>query len=97
MKGWNNPHTLHTRHVVLGETQQCWNNSNQHPGECMVLSFCLKVSNQILEHLENSDEILPNIPWVETQLSITKDMAKCLDFDTLQGLCTFTLRLILPP
>jgi hypothetical protein len=51
----------------------------------MVLSFCLKVSNQVLEHLENDDEILLNILWQDTQLSITEDTAKRLDLTSYRG------------
>jgi hypothetical protein len=45
----------------------------------------IKVSSQVLKHFRNGDEILPNIPWLETQLFITEDSGKRLDFDTLQG------------
>jgi hypothetical protein len=78
-------HYILARHVVLGETQQSWNNRNHHPWECMVLRSCLKVSNQVLKHLENGDEILPNILWQETQLSITEDTAKCLGLTPCRG------------
>jgi hypothetical protein len=37
-----------SRHVVLSETQQSWNNRNHHPSECMALSSYLRVESQIL-------------------------------------------------
>jgi hypothetical protein len=52
-KGQDNPHTLHIgQYVVLGTTQQNWNNRNHHPSECMAPSSCLKVSSQTLKHSE---------------------------------------------
>jgi hypothetical protein len=70
---------------------------NHHPSECMAPSLLLIVASQVFKAFRNGDEILPYIPCLETQLSITGDSANRLVFDTLQGLCIFTLRLILCP
>jgi hypothetical protein len=61
------------RHVVLGKTQQSWNNSYHHPSECMALSSCLRVSSQILKHSEMVMRFFRSSPDLETQLSITED------------------------
>jgi hypothetical protein len=80
-KGQDNPHTLHTgRYVVLGATQQSWNNRNHHPSECMALSSCLRVSSQFLKHSEMVLRFFRTFHDLETQLSITEDTANQLDF-----------------
>jgi hypothetical protein len=58
-------------YVALDATQQILKNRNHHPSECMALaspdSFYVSFKT-----FRNGDEILPIIPWLETQLSIPR-------------------------
>jgi hypothetical protein len=72
------------RHVVLGKTQS-WNIRNHHPSECMALSSYLRVSSQVLQHSKMVMRFFCTFHDLETQLSITEDTTKRLDFTPYRG------------
>jgi hypothetical protein len=85
-KGQDNPHTLHTGwYVVLGATQQSWNFRNHHPSGCMALRSYLRVSSKVLKHSEMVMRFFRTFHDLETQLSITEDIAKGLDLTPCRG------------